>query len=203
MVNLEIDRFTAYPEKVQELLKARLEKAGQFGSLRTRHLEDDIETYSQQTKKILQPGPLEKVWELYTQRRPDKTWVGPVVNFLFCFSKRDQRLFYSGQEDMPLFHVGMQNFCWLNLLGPRLIVGFEILQMDSERHVLEISYVEGGLYRGTQFLTFSESQGQTQVIHKSYFRSDSRFRDAVLYPFFHNMTTGEHHQYMKKLLVEG
>ena len=195
-ITFQFGRFQALPEKVQKLLKDRVQKSGEFSRLRTLHLQDDLHTYSQQNKTILCPGDMETVWKCYTRRRPDETWTGPLVNFLFAYSERSKQFFYPDDQHMPLFHEGMQCYCWLNLWGPRLIIGLKVLRMDQSAKSLEIAYIEGGLYRGTQILSFIPENSQTRIRHLSYYKSKSMLMDMTLYPFFHNWTVGEHHKNM-------
>lgn len=189
-------RFQHLPAKVQSLLKDRVQRSGEFSNLKTLHLEDDWKTYNKQQDTIICPGQLEVAWSCYTQRRPAETWQGPLVNFLFSYSEQDNRFYYLDDPEMPPFHEGMQCYCWLKLWGPRLIIGLKILKIDQKNKTLEIAYVEGGLYRGTQILTFLSKQEETQISHISYYKSTSRLMDAMIYPFFHNWTVGEHHQRM-------
>lgn len=193
-------KFEHRSSKALDLLKARVEKSGDFVSLPTLHLEDDIESYSKQFKVYCAPGSVEEVWDAYTQDKPQEVWKGPMVNFLFSYSERDQKLYYPDDADMPVFHEGQQFFCLVDILGPRLVVGLKLMRMDEESRELEIAYLRGGMYRGTQVLSFAGKGSYTEITHKSYFRSKSWIMDAVIYPFFHDMTTGEHHRTVKEKL---
>jgi hypothetical protein len=41
-----------------------------------------------------------------------------------------------------------------------------------------------------------EGNGNTRIVHRSYFRSNSRLRDAILYPFFHKRIVNRFHRNM-------
>ncbi|MEM6807339.1 MAG: hypothetical protein AAF696_38410 [Bacteroidota bacterium] len=198
--DFDFGRFSHLSPKVLKLLRDRVSKSGDFISLPTLHLEDDIETYGKQLNIYKAPGKPDRVWGAYTKGKPQEVWKGPMVNFLFSFSERDRKLYYLDDPDMPLFHVGQQFYCWLNILGPRLVVGLRLMRMDEEKKELEIAYIKGGMYRGTQILSFQAKDSETAIIHKSYFRSANRLMDATLYPFFHNLTTGEHHKSVRASL---
>ncbi|MDW3651056.1 MAG: hypothetical protein R8P61_28525 [Bacteroidia bacterium] len=199
--DFDYQRFSQLSPKVLNLLKDRVSKSGDFISLPTLHLEDDIENYGKQLKIFRCPGKLEAVWDAYTKGKPQEVWKGPMVNFLFSFSERDKKLYYPDDE-MPLFHVGQQFYCWLNIMGPRLVVGFRLMKVDEEKKELEIAYLKGGMYRGTQILSFAQEGEETTITHKSYFRSANRLMDATLYPFFHKLTTGEHHKAVRENLLQ-
>lgn len=197
-ISFDFARFQHLPTKVQSLLKDRVQRSGAFSELKTLHLEDDWQSYNRQEETIICPGKRETVWSCYTHRKPAETWKGPLVNFLFSYSEQGNRFYYLDDPDMPYFHEGMQCYCWLNLWGPRLIIGLKILKIDTATKTLEIAYIEGGLYRGVQILTFVPKQNETEITHISYFKSAYRLMDAMIYPFFHNWTVGEHHQLMAK-----
>lgn len=199
-LDFDYSKFDHPNPKVLALLKKRVAKSGDFISLPTLHLEDDIQTYSKQTNIYTAPGSLADVWKSYTKGKPQEVWKGPMVNFLFSYSERDQKPYYKGDIDMPTFHVGQQFFCWINILGPRLVVGLRLMRMDEEAKELEIAYLKGGMYRGTQILSFAEKGTHTEITHKSYFRSGSWLMDITLYPFFHKLTTGEHHKVIRERL---
>lgn len=198
--DFDFGRFSHLSPKVLKLLKDRVSKSGDFISLPTLHLEDDIETYGKQLKVFSCPAEVDSVWNAYTKGKPQDVWKGPMVNFLFSFSERDRKLYYFDDPDMPLFHVGQQFYCWLNILGPRLVVGLRLMRMDEKKKELEIAYIKGGMYRGTQILSFEAKGSETSITHKSYFRSANRLMDATLYPYFHNLTTGEHHKSVRESL---
>ncbi|MEL6672593.1 MAG: hypothetical protein AAFR61_10390 [Bacteroidota bacterium] len=197
MPSFDYPRFQSLPSRVQQLLHERVQKSGDFSQLRTLHLGDDLATYGQQTRTYLLPQPPEVVWHAYTQAHPAEIWQGPMVNFLFAYSPKHADFFYQTDENMPRFYPGLQLYNWLNIMGPRLIVGIQVMDLDQAQKKLEIAYVEGGLYRGTQILSFRPNGPGTKIEHRSYFRSASRLMDASLYPFFHQMTIGEHHRRMK------
>ncbi|MEM7369865.1 MAG: hypothetical protein AAF587_14770 [Bacteroidota bacterium] len=200
--SFKFELYVHHPPKVQRLLRDRVEKSGDFSTLQTLHIGDDLSQYGKQIKTILCPADLETVWSCYTQRTPTATWQGPLVHFLFAYRDADKQFFYSTDQYVPPFEEGLICYCWLNLWGPRLIIGLKILRIDQGNKELEIAYVEGGLYRGTQILSFSADGEQSRIEHVSYFKSASRLMDATLYPFFHNWTVGEHHEKMAAELTK-
>ena len=80
-------------------------------------------------------------------------------------------------------------------------VAFEIITVDSAEKVIEFSYIEGNKSRGVQHVKFLDiGGGRTEIVHTSYFKSDSRIRDKWIYPFFHEKIVNDFHRNMKKLL---
>lgn len=181
--------------KVISFLKKRFDQKRDFSSFQTLHIGDDLTKYGQQREELLIPYPPNKVWNCYTGDHPAENWAGPMVNFIFAYSPSSKEIIYPNSPFEAAMTPGMQFYCWLNILGPRLVIGLKLLNLDPEKREMEIAYIEGGLYKGTQRLEFREAPNHaTRLIHHSYFKSDSWFRDAFLYPFFHRMTVGEFHR---------
>ena len=188
------NKFTHLPLRVQSLLKTRVESSGDFSQLKTLHESDDLNTYHKQTDSfILQTTP-EKAWQIYTSQRPEELWQGPMVHYLFAYSENENKFYYPGDEDIPSFQAGMLFYCWLNIMGPRLIIGLKLMKLDQKAKILEIAYVEGGMYRGLQQLSFHNDNDHARIEHESFYKSNSWLMDMTLYPYFHKMTVGEFHQ---------
>jgi len=198
--NLDLDALPKAPPKVAQLLRQGLQGFDSLASIKALHLQDDLQTYGKQEEDIFIPHKPDVVWKAYTATHPAESWKGPMVNFLFAFDEAEGEIYYGADPDFPSFKVGMQFYCWLNILGPRLIIGLKLMRLDEEKRLMEIAYIEGGLYRGTQVLSFHPDKGGTRIHHKSYFRSRSPLRDATLYLFFHKKTVGEFHKNKLKLL---
>ncbi|MEO0900023.1 MAG: hypothetical protein AAFY71_26650 [Bacteroidota bacterium] len=195
------EAFQHLPSKVQKLLSSRVKKAGDFSELRCLHQGDSLEAYGKQYDEFAFDHPIDEVWKAYTESQPGESWKGPMVNFVFGYSQQEGSFYYPDQENIPFLQVGMQFYCWLNILGPRLIIGLKLLEADIEKKELAIAYIEGGLYRGVQFIRFKEkTPKQTVVEHESYFKSASWLMDNTLYPFFHKRTVGEFHQRKREQL---
>lgn len=200
--SFDFSKFNHLPKKVQKKLKDRIGKSDDFPSLRTLHIGEDLSTYGKQIKILRLPTDVETAWNTYAQRKVDSTWNGPMVNFLFSYSEKNHQFYYKGDPNPPLFELNMQLYCWLNILGPRIIIGLKLLQVDSVNKQLEIAYVEGGLVKGTQQLQFEADGEQSILTHTSYFQGPSSLFNWVLYRPFHNLTVGELHASMAKDLEE-
>ncbi|MCI4669546.1 MAG: hypothetical protein MRZ79_15535 [Bacteroidia bacterium] len=202
--NIDYQRLNKFPPKVITFLEKRFKQNPELSKLRTLHLGDDLTKYGQQSEEILIESSLDKVWTLYTEEHPSKTWSGPMVNFIFAYLPKEDKLMYPSNEEHVKLQIGSQFYCWLNIFGPRLVIGMKLLDLDADRKYMEIAYIEGGLYKGVQSLQFlEEGENSTKLIHKSYFKSDAAWRDATLYPFFHRMTVGEFHRNKKRKLELG
>jgi hypothetical protein len=144
---------------------------------------------------------ISKVWSKYQNTSPAKSWNGKKVMFGFMFSKKQDEALYAGDEFTGI-DTGQVIFLNLKLLKfYNLAMAFEIISVDAENKIIEFSYIEGNVSHGKQCLQFLDTpEGYTQIIHSSYFKSESKLRDKFLYPFFHARTTNEFHRIMKRLI---
>jgi hypothetical protein len=76
-----------------------------------------------------------------------------------------------------------------------LAVGLEIISVDSVNRCIKFSYVKGNKSEGEQVIQFvSTEKGFTRIIHHTDFKSNSKFRDKYLYPYFHRLAINEFHR---------
>ena len=81
-----------------------------------------------------------------------------------------------------------------------LATAFEITKVEDETGVIEVSYSQSGVNEGKQVIQMEEDRhGNTIIRHTSMIRSGHRFRDRVLYPYFHNRLINAFHRKMKRM----
>ena len=76
----------------------------------------------------------------------------------------------------------------------KIPVNFEITQLSKEHKIIEFTYGANNKSKGRQTLNFIEMDNYTLIVHQSYFKSDSKFRDKRLYPKFHERCLNEFHK---------
>ncbi len=193
--SFEREKTTDLPEKIQTILTDKMEVIGEAEFLKKSvSSNDDLSDYKLQTKKYFYKSDVKSVWDSYVGLNAKEAWTGPKVNFVMAYSRLKHKYYYLS-DDVPVFHEGMIIFNYLNFLGPRLIVTIEILRIDAVKKEIEIAYTDHNVSAGTQILKFiSHGDNKTEVKHLSYYKSDSGFRDVVVYPLFHSLTVGEFHK---------
>ncbi|MEM7659321.1 MAG: hypothetical protein AAF399_24590 [Bacteroidota bacterium] len=200
-IMLDYAQLPAMTSREQAICAARMNRFPQVEGLRCLHEGDDLSTYSQMLEEVQLPFPLAEVWQTYTGQTPEQMWKGPMVRYLFGYDRQEKRHMYAGQEQGGKPQPGQLFFCLLSVGVPIGLVVMELLRLDPERHELELAYVEGGLYRGVQQLSFQEENGQTRVKHVSYYRGESAWvRGLVPYAYLHSKTAGEFHGAMQRKL---
>ncbi len=158
--------------------------------------------YSSQEIRYVVKEDLNTVWKRYLQTSPAESWDGKRVSFGLLFSKPSEMVVYRGGECSKI-DTGQVVYLNLRLLRGvyNLALAFEFINVDVKNKIIEFSYIQGNTSEGKQCLHFVEKpNGKTEIIHTSYFRSDSKLRDKFLYPFFHKRATNEFHRNMRKII---
>jgi hypothetical protein len=146
---------------------------------------------------------LSNVWNCYRHLNFVRAWNGKSVRFGLLIVKSSNSVIYTNDPILPEVDTGQVYFLGLRLIKGlfNIPVAFEITNIDEEMKILEFSYIDGNKTEGKQTLMFIDNgDGTTNIVHKSYFRSNSSFRDNILYPFFHKKFIREFHENMKEYL---
>ena len=161
----------------------------------------ELKGYRNHVKEYFLKDSLIKVWHHYIVTNPGDSWNGKKVSFGMLFSRKDERIVYRN-EYISCIDTGQVIFLNLKLLKgiTNLAAVFEFITIDKEERVIEFSYINGNITEGKQRLQFIETpKGYTRILHSSFYKSSSSFRDRFLYPFFHDKISNEFHRNMKKL----
>jgi hypothetical protein len=143
------------------------------------------------------------VWNCYRHVNFVRAWNGKSVSFGLLIVKSSNSVIYAKNTVLPEADTGQVYFLDLRLLKGLLNipVAFEITKIDEGLKIIEFSYIDGNKSEGKQTIRFFDNgDGRTRIVHKSYFRSNSSFRDKILYPLFHKKFIREFHENMKEYL---
>jgi hypothetical protein len=144
---------------------------------------------------------LSDVWDCYRHTSPVLMWNGRLVRLGLLISKYSNSVSYINSSPFPEIDTGQIYFLNLRLIKGlfKIPVAFEIITIDREKQIMEFSYIDKNKSLGKQTLLFSDQgNGTTRIIHRSYFKSESAFRDGLFYPYFHKKFVEEFHRNMKK-----
>jgi len=167
----------------------------------TMQTNSDTEGYRTHSKEYFLKDSLVKIWQHYIDTNPGDSWDGRKVSFGMLFYKKENKIIYRNDHISPL-DTGQVIFLNLKLMGgiANIAAVFEFITIDEVKRIIEFSYVDGNVTRGKQRMEFVETaKGYTRILHTSFYKSSSSFRDRVLYPFFHDKVSNEFHRNMKKL----
>jgi hypothetical protein len=167
----------------------------------------DMTNYHDLESTYIIKDSTEKVWSLYKTVSPTVSWNGRIISFGLLFAKGTNFIMYNNESDFSKIDTGQVFFVNLKILFGiyNLAVGLEIVGIDSVNKSIRFSYIKGGKSQGEQTIRFVKTdEGYTQIIHTTSFKSDSKFRDKFLYPYFHRKSINEFHRnIINSLLAEG
>lgn len=162
--------------------------------------ESELKNFAMMERSYLLKGSVEEVWNHYINTPPSESWNSQLVKYSLLYSGLTNQLYYSGEygEKLSIDEVIYLNIRFLYGVM-NLALAFQITEIDSVCRIIELSYIKGNITEGKQQILFFERENrQTQVIHRSYFKSSSFWRDHLLYPFFHARVTGSFHRNMRR-----
>jgi len=161
--------------------------------------EKDLRKFRKVSTSYTIRGKADKVWNEYLSIQPHQAYSGRIVGFGFLYSKGDDKILYN-EDPFDKMKVGQMYFFNLKLLGgiKNLGVADEVTAIDEMKKMIRFCYLENGKCEGTQEIHVKENpEGNTVIIHDTWYKSNSRFRDRVLYPFFHKRTVNEYHHIIR------
>lgn len=165
---------------------------------------DNLGRYYYHEKDYYYNQSKDQLWDHYLSVNPAVAWNGNMLSFGLMVSKKDSQIMYV-DDPFPGASVGQVLFVNVEVLGKliKLPVAHEIIAINYEKYYLEVSYVRGGKSAGKQRISFYKNQDDTtRINHSTYYRSDSDFRDLLIYPYFHTQAIDEYHQNVIRALLD-
>lgn len=198
----EIDLKRIPQRKIKALLKSeQLFTLKAFAKLKAIcYQETDALPYRRHFKTFLIKKDSTTVWNTYTTIAPSETWKGKMVTFGCQYDRQRRKITYL-EDVFNGLTAGQILFMNLRLLGGliNIAVSHEIMEVNESEKFIKICYLEKGASIGTQLLTFiPTAEGFTKVEHKTFYRSNSLFRDKVLYPTLHTKAISEFHKNIRE-----
>lgn len=200
--DVELERISQ--NKVQEFVEWQQEHGIEtFEELKpSMQSSSDIKGYFVHENVYCVKKGIEKVWNKYLNVSPSKSWNGKKVSFGFLFSKKEHKIVYR-DENVSKIDTGMVVYLNLRLMKGliNMATAFEIITIDRENKIIEFSYLSGNNSVGKQRIQFFETQkGYTEIIHTSFYKSNSIAKNYFFYPYFHTRATNEFHRNIKRLM---
>lgn len=162
--------------------------------------------YYKQIRNFKIDKSLQTVWENYVGNETQKAYNSKkfALGLMLCKKNVNDKILYPSNSFGRL-DTGQVIYLKLKFLKGllKMAVAFEVNKIDTTNKIIEFSYVKGGKSRGKQILEFrANEKNKTDIIHTTFYRSNSKIRDIVFYPFFHAKVTRELHNNFKKIVFQ-
>lgn len=165
----------------------------------------DRSAFRVQERSFRLKDSIANVWDCYLKADPSKSWNGRFVRFGILISKITNSVVNFKTDTYPALDTGQVYFLDIKLLRGLFHVpmAFEIITVDKANRIVEFSYIDSNKELGKQTLEFIDTgKGETRIVHRSYFKSDSHIRDGLLYPYFHKKIIRDYHRNMRYLVMD-
>ncbi|MEO7310975.1 MAG: hypothetical protein ABIX01_11305 [Chitinophagaceae bacterium] len=147
----------------------------------------EMANFNHHIKKFLVKKDIETVWRVYKNLHPKDAWGSGMLSFGLQYSRPKNKITYlddayEGAEQGQIVLINLSLFGGL----VNIAVGHEITAVNEAEKYLETCYLTQGKAAGSQQIRLQETaEGFTEITHHTIYKSDSGFRDKVLYPFLH------------------
>lgn len=203
--NLDYDRIP------QKKIRHFIEQQKKCGRLHFSDFEpkcfllQDSARYRKVSTTYIIRGKTDEVWNEYLRIQPNEAYSGRIVGFGFLYSKDEDKISYK-EDRFDKMKVGQLFFFNVRLLGGirNLGIADEVTAIDDELKIIRFCYIENGKTEGTQEIQLKKTaEGFTEITHDTWYKSKSRFRDNMLYPFFHKRSVDEYHHIIRARIEDG
>jgi hypothetical protein len=163
-----------------------------------------IRNFYQHSKNFYIQKPIEEVWDAYKNIPPQYAWCGNMFEFGLQFCRKQNTFTYADDEYKGA-DVGQIVMICVKILGglAMIAVGHEITAVNDGDRMLETCYLLKGKAMGSQQIRLRSTQdGFTEITHHTIYKSDSYFRDKVLYPFLHTKAIKAFHANIRNYLMK-
>lgn len=191
----EVDLEQIYYKKLKKsLVKKKLYLAENINKLIPTCESISDSTYNFHTTTFYYEEPIDSVWEAYKMINPTKAWNGRITHFGFAFDRGNGDFLYQ-KEAFEGLKEGQIQFLYLKYFGGlfKLNIAHELIRLDEKNKEMQFCYLKYGKSRGKQIIKMEQIGNLTKVTHNTYYKSDSKFRDKRIYPYFHQKTIEELH----------
>lgn len=145
-------------------------------------------------KKYRIKGDAKDLFSKLVSRSGKDAWVGN-SEFQLAYIPDSKLTITKDETDHPAVSLGDIYLLDLKIVKKiHMVVAFQIVELNRETNTFAFSYLDQNKSNGIQHIQFKQKDEETIIIHQTYFKSDSKFRDAVLYRPFHTLLLNDFYQ---------
>lgn len=157
---------------------------------------DCTKEYNKHEEVYFADQDIDTVWEFYNNTGLNRVFTGSLVSFALMLSKQNEKAVLYKEEPFSKTEIGQVYFMNLSVLKGiiQIAVSYEIIMKDEYEMVLEFAYIRGGKSMGVQRIKLDRIEmDKTKITHTTHYKSESKFRDRFIYPYFHSKVLEEYH----------
>jgi len=141
-------------------------------------------------------APVGQVWNTCMTVSPANLWKGKMLGLSCVYSNNSDKISYRNDNDFDRLEVHQIYFINLRMIRLFNVAAALITtKIDDNEKILEFTYIKGNKSTGKQTVRLVETNdGETKIVHETFYRSGSKFRDKRLYPRFHQIAITDLHQ---------
>lgn len=174
-----------------------------FTKLNSLCYQEKDSTYHEHLETYSYDESFDTIWDAYINIPPEKAWGGKMIHFHRLYSRKTKEEIFPGQVYLGGMVEGQVLILNLHVFSGaiKLLVGHEVMEINKDKKLIRICYLENSKSEGSQFISFKTlPNGKTEVSHKTFYRSGSLFRDKFIYPYFHTKAINEFHGNVRILI---
>jgi hypothetical protein len=157
---------------------------------------DSIEEFNKHERTYFAQHKIDDVWNCYIKTGPNKVFKDKLVSFALMLSKQNEQEVLYKEGAFLKAEIGQVYFMNLSILRGliQIAVSYEITEINPAKKIIDFAYIKGGKSIGFQRISFVELQANlTKIKHTTHYKSNSKFRDRYMYPYFHTKVLEEYH----------
>lgn len=155
---------------------------------------DVCKSFHHHVKKYRLKGDAKDLFSKLISRSGKESWNGS-SEFQLAYLPDSKLTLTKEEENQPAVGEGHIYILDLKISNKvQIPVAFQIVELNRETNTLAFSYLVQNKSNGIQHIQFQQEGDETIIVHQTYFKSDSRFRDALLYRPFHTKLLNEFYE---------
>jgi hypothetical protein len=160
----------------------------------------NFKAYNNHNRYYIVNSSVENVWHNYINTNLKAAWSGKRTNYGFAYNRESQELLMSDHDSAIKPQMGLGFFIELKISKVlRVLVALEVSHVDPKSKIIQFTYLKRNKSKGRQTIVFKKfGINQTIILHQTYYKSDSKFRDKYFYSHYHTNFIDQFHDIILK-----
>jgi len=139
---------------------------------------------------------VDSIWQICITTSPSQLWKGKMLGLSCVYNINTNRMFYHSDQHFDTLETNQIYF--INLRINRFFnvaAALIVTNVDYVKKQIEFTYIKGNKSIGKQIVSLiGTDKNKTKIIHDTYYKSNSKFRDKRFYARFHQIAITDLHK---------